>query len=78
MYRHDRVNRMTATARQTVQDLFNRYMGDVDALPTDWRKQCDPADRRLTARVVGDYIAGMTDRYAIDEHARLLGPRARP
>jgi dGTPase len=52
-------------------------MGDVDALPTDWRKQCDPADRRLTARVVGDYIAGMTDRYAIDEHARLFGPRAR-
>ncbi|MGH6932680.1 MAG: deoxyguanosinetriphosphate triphosphohydrolase [Dongiaceae bacterium] len=78
MYRHERVNRMTANARQTVQDLFGRYMNDVDVLPPDWRVQCDSADRRRTARVVADYIAGMTDRYALDEHARLFGSPARP
>ena len=78
MYRHERVNRMTATARRTVQDLFGRYMADLDLLPADWRRYCDAADQSGSARLVADYIAGMTDRYAFNEHARLFGPQTQP
>jgi len=72
MYRHYRVNRMTAKARRVVRELFDLYIDQPDCLPTDWREQCDPQDKTRTARVVADYIAGMTDRYALDEHQRLF------
>jgi len=72
MYRHYRVNRMTAKARRVVRDLFDLYIDQPDCLPTDWREQCDPQDKPRAARVVADYIAGMTDRYALDEHQRLF------
>jgi dGTPase len=78
MYRHYRVNRMTAKARRVVRDLFDLYLDEPDCLPTDWREQCDPQDQSRTARVVADYIAGMTDRYAIDEHQRLFDLYTRP
>jgi dGTPase len=76
MYRHERVNRMTETARNTVRDLFGHYMGTADALPPDWRRLCPGGDSHGKARVVADYIAGMTDRFALDEHARLFGSPA--
>jgi dGTPase len=72
MYRHYRVNRMASKARRVVQELFQLLLAEPQCLPTEWRHQADGAGRPKTARVVADYIAGMTDRYALDEHYRLF------
>jgi dGTPase len=72
MYRHYRVNRMASKARRIVQELFQLLLAEPQCLPTEWRHQADGAGRPKTARVVADYIAGMTDRYALDEHFRLF------
>ncbi len=74
MYRHYRVNRMTSKARRVVRELFELYIAQPDCLPTEWRAQSGPAGAPETARLVADYIAGMTDRFALDEHQRLFDP----
>ncbi|WP_119458800.1 deoxyguanosinetriphosphate triphosphohydrolase [Rhodospirillaceae bacterium SYSU D60014] len=74
MYRHYKVNRMTNKARRVVQDLFELYVSQPDCLPTEWHEQTNDPETPLTARVVADYIAGMTDRFALDEHRRLFDP----
>jgi len=72
MYRHYKVNRMSSKARRIVQDLFRLFLDEPQCLPTEWRVLADAPRTRETARTVADYIAGMTDRYALDEHARLF------
>ena len=72
MYRHHRVNRMTSKARRVVAALFEYFTREPDGLPAEWRDQTDKQDKRKTARVVADYIAGMTDRFALDEYGRLF------
>ncbi|MGF1639634.1 MAG: deoxyguanosinetriphosphate triphosphohydrolase [Rhodospirillales bacterium] len=77
MYRHYKLNRMSSKARRLVRDLFRLLVDEPGCLPTDWRRQAgDPGSLR-TARVVADYIAGMTDRYALDEHRRLFDVQSR-
>jgi dGTPase len=71
MYRHHRVNQMTSRARDVVRNLFGLYMTHPQHLPEGWRQYCDGKDAAAMARVVGDYIAGMTDRFALDEQQRL-------
>ena len=74
MYRHWRVNRMTAKARRVTEELFTLLHGDTSLLPDKWRALAgDRADARA-ARTVADYIAGMTDRFALEEHLRLTDP----
>ncbi|HLP98066.1 MAG TPA: deoxyguanosinetriphosphate triphosphohydrolase [Sideroxyarcus sp.] len=68
LYRHYRVMRMTAKARRIIGDLFQVFMDDPRLLPT----QFNPTAEAARARSVADYIAGMTDRYAIREHRRLF------
>ena len=71
MYRHARVQEMTARARRVVTDLFRLYLGAPARLPAEWSATATGAsDDRAVARLVADYIAGMTDRYALQEHAR--------
>ena len=72
MYRHYRVNRMASKARRIVHELFRLLLEEPDCLPTEWRQQAGAAGRPETARIVADYIAGMTDRFALDEHRRLF------
>jgi dGTPase len=72
MYRHYRVNRMASKARRIVQELFRLLVAEPQCLPTEWQGQATGAGTRETARVVADYIAGMTDRFALDEHYRLF------
>jgi dGTPase len=72
MYRHYRVNRMTSKARRVVRDLFTLFLAEPQTLPTEWQRLAGAPDRPETARVVADYIAGMTDRFAMDEHRRLF------
>ncbi|MBL8832919.1 MAG: deoxyguanosinetriphosphate triphosphohydrolase [Rhodospirillales bacterium] len=69
MYRHPTVNEMTSKARRVVRVLFDRYMADPAQLPVQWQA-------RAGARAVADYIAGMTDNFALKEHARLVGAAA--
>jgi dGTPase len=72
MYRHWRVNRMSAKARRVVHDLFALYLAEPQALPQEWRRLAVGPDKPQTARVAADYLAGMTDRFALDEHHRLF------
>ena len=72
MYRHYKVNRMASKARRVVQDLFKLFVAEPECLPSDWRERCDASGSRQTARVVADYIAGMTDRFAFLEHQRIF------
>jgi len=72
MYRHYRVNRMSAKAHRVVHDLFALYLAEPQCLPNEWRQLAAGPDNPQTARVAADYLAGMTDRFALDEHHRLF------
>lgn len=81
LYRHYRVLRMTNKARKVLRELFEVFMQDIDLLPSEHRIAAANAEREHgkagRARVVADYVAGMTDRYAIIEHRRLFSPGER-
>jgi len=70
MYRHDRVMRVMDDAERVVHELFAHYMETTKDLPAEWGEGIDALDRAGRARRIGDYIAGMTDRYALIEHAK--------
>ncbi len=72
MYRHPRVIDIMARAQRVIADLFNAYMNDEKLLPKDWRELAGAGEKRHSARHVCDFIAGMTDRYALDQHKRLF------
>lgn len=72
MYRHYRVNRMSSKARRVVKELFAFFLAEPECLPTDWRRQTDGAGTQRTAEMVADFIAGMTDRFALEEHNRIF------
>jgi dGTPase len=74
MYRHWKVNRMTSKARRVVTDLFGLFLNEPELLPAPWRSRASGACSMQSARVAADYIAGMTDRFALDEHNRLFDP----
>jgi len=71
MYRHYKVNRMMAQAHRVVGELFDRFINQPDILPTEYREQCDGPRSKVTARVICDYIASMTDGAAVAEHRKL-------
>jgi dGTPase len=77
MYRHYKVNRMTSKARRVVKELFALYLAEPECLPPEWSARAEAAGEARTARVVADFIAGMTDRFALEEHARLFDPAFR-
>ena len=81
VYRHYRVLRMTTKAGRVLQELFDVLLKDVALLPDEHRDAAQRAEARDgmngRARVVADYVAGMTDRYALLEHRRLFYPEAR-
>lgn len=73
LYRDYRVNRMTSKARRILADLFDQFMDEPDTLPTEWQALITEKDINSTKpRVIADYIAGMTDRFAIAEHQRFF------
>lgn len=77
MYRHYKLNRMTSKARRLVKDLFQLFVHEPECLPTEWQRRTDGPATPGTARAVADYIAGMTDRFAADEHRRLFDVQSR-
>jgi len=74
LYRHYRVMRMSAKAHRIISDLFHTFMDDPRLLPPQFQQQAE-VDR---PRAVADYIAGMTDRYAIREHRRIFAVEEMP
>jgi dGTPase len=76
MYRHWRVNRMTSKSRRITEALFALLHGDPGLLPDQWRALAGEGDPARAALTVTDYVAGMTDRFALQEHRRLTDPSA--
>ena len=72
MYRHEKVNTMTREASKIVCRLFEEFISDPTKLPKEWQAKSDIKGGEITARAVADYIAGMTDRFAYVEHAKLI------
>ena len=70
MYRHPKVNRMTNRATKVVQDLFVKFMSEKDLMPIEWQEKLEDVGEQKRARLVADYISGMTDRFALKEHRR--------
>ncbi len=70
MYRHERVSRMADHAKTVVGDLFNLYMAEPNHMPDEWRDRAAQSDRATSARTIADFIAGMTDRYALLQHEK--------
>jgi dGTPase len=74
MYRHWRVNRMSHKAQQVTKALGVLLLERPDLLPDEWRDRAGPGGSPQAAAIVRDYIAGMTDRYAMQEYSRLTDP----
>jgi dGTPase len=72
LYRHPSVMSVRARADQIVRDLFDAYFADPRAMPEGWREGLDRAEDRVRARYAADFLAGMTDTYAIKEYRRLF------
>jgi dGTPase len=72
MYRHYKVNRTRSHARRVLADMFRLFMAEPEVLPPEWQANAVTEDLHKRARAVCDYIAGMTDRYALEEHRRLF------
>jgi dGTPase len=75
LYRHTRVIRMGTKAERIMEDLFNAYVRQPEQMPPHFVQRV--RDGEVLQRVIADYIAGMTDRYAMDEHQKLFDPHAR-
>jgi len=73
MYRHYKVNRARSQARRMVRALFELFFDEPETLPPEWGGPAREADAPRRARIVCDYLAGMTDRYAVREYERLFG-----
>lgn len=72
MYRHPRIGVIRQQAADVVRDLFARFSATPEAMPAEWAASCEAMDEGRRARRIADYIAGMTDWYALDEHRRLF------
>jgi len=71
MYRHSRIMRIMGDAERLVCALFERYLEQPDGMPAEWAQLAE-GDQAARLRHIADFIAGMTDRYALVEHARLF------
>lgn len=73
MYKHYRMNRKRTSAKRVIQDLFNLYIAEPNILEPQWYSLvCSKENEAARCRVICDYIAGMTDQFAIEEHKKLF------
>jgi dGTPase len=72
MYRHPRVVRVMDEAAGVIRDLFAHYRASPADLPPEWQEGLSGLDEAARVRRIADFIAGMTDRYALAEHGRLF------
>ncbi|MCX5515140.1 deoxyguanosinetriphosphate triphosphohydrolase [Kaistia algarum] len=76
VYRHEKIMSVMRSAEDIVRRLFERYWRDPGALPEEWRLACEGVGEARRARAIADFLAGMTDRYAIREYQRLFDASA--
>ena len=74
MYRHWRVNRTALKSKRALQVMFSLLHGQPDMLPPAWAARAGEAGSPAAARTVCDWLAGMTDKFALEEHRRLTDP----
>ena len=72
MYQHERVGSMSRKGKRVVSDLFSLYIGEPERMPREWVDLVGAPGSARTARVAADFVAGMTDRYALREHEKLF------
>ena len=72
MYRHYKLNRMTIKGRRVVKDLFQLLLREPECLPSKWRGETIGKPKQAVAQIIADYIGGMTDRSALDDHRHLF------
>jgi dGTPase len=72
LYSHEKKLEMTRRAQAIVRELFGKYFTDIVSMPAEFANRAEGCDSAERARVVADYVAGMTDRFAISEHERLV------
>jgi dGTPase len=77
LYHHPQQIAVAEQARTIVAGLAEAYIADPDRLPDDWRARL-PADEPARTRHIGDFIAGMTDRYAVSRYREVIGPIEMP
>jgi dGTPase len=73
LYRHARIMRIMGDAERVVRELFAHFVEHPGDMPAEWLQGLDPQDKAGRALRIADFIAGMTDRYAMIEHGRLFG-----
>ena len=75
-WRHYKVNRMTSKSKKALTALFERLFEEPDLLPTEWQNKFQKHEDKKKARIIADYLASMTDRYALLEYERIfeMGP----
>lgn len=76
MYKHYKVNRMRSQGKRILRELFGLFMAEPETLPDLWRRDAEQVNDVRRARMICDYLAGMTDAYAIDLHRRLFSMEA--
>ena len=78
VWRHYQVNRMTSKAKRVIREMFTLFMEETNTLPEEWQyldqSHLNAIDISMKARHIADYIASMTDRFAVMEHERLFSP----
>ncbi|MEE2698102.1 MAG: deoxyguanosinetriphosphate triphosphohydrolase [Pseudomonadota bacterium] len=72
MYRHKKLEKMTKNARKVVRELFEYFIKYPKNLPPRWRQKIESSNKETLEQIVADYVAGMTDRFALSEHLRLI------
>lgn len=77
MYRHYKLNRMTSKGRRVVNDLFTLLLDEPGCLPSEWQRKIVSTDKEDMAQLIADFVGGMTDRFALDEHRRLFDLQSR-
>ena len=73
-WRHFKVNRMTSKSKHLLTELFERLLDEPNLLPTEWQAALENKDGEQKARIIADYVASMTDRYALLEYERIFEP----
>lgn len=82
MYRHYTINRMTSKGKRIVRDLFGLLFTETNILPPSWQKKARSCPKTaegetMKARIIADFVAGLTDASAIELHTRLFDPQVR-
>ena len=73
VYEHNSIEKERVKSMRIIEEIFSKLIKNIDLLPTKLKEKCDSPYSKITARVICDYIASMTDRSVVENHARLYG-----